>query len=213
MSLQEYKIKLCRFDSNVVSLLLIMAVAVRVIQFFQTVQKFYRFIGIIPLPSDQKFPLNYRTVAFSIMLTLEVIPTAAYFCFDAHLAIEKADSFYVTSTCVAIDCAYLISVWKCADIFKYIENFNAYIHSIVLNDLTLRAIYVDLNARIERMSEIIRCLLVTITLIGVVLPPPIITGINYFIYDMGDESYFLTLRLLSVTLKLKSHTKSNKIYL
>lgn len=173
-----------------------MVVAVRVIQFYQNIQKYYRAIGIIPLPADQKFPLNFRTVAISIMLTLQLLSSAAYFLYEAHSAIEKSDTFYVTSCCVAIKSAYLISVWKCAEIYKFIENFNAYIHSIVLSDITHRSIYGDLDAKIERTSGIIKFLLMYVTLVVCAILPPIITGINYFIYDMGDESYVLTFRLM-----------------
>lgn len=180
-----------------ISLLLAMVMAVSAIKFFQSAQKFYHIIGITPpLQSNQNFPFNIRIVVILITLTLALISTTGYFLFDAKSAIEKADTFYVCTSYVACECVYLICIWKCGKIFTFIEEFDAYINSIVSNDLMVKTIYKEVDAKIERMTEIIKFLLVKVSLFGYSLPAPIITGINYFIYDLGDESYFLTFRVM-----------------
>lgn len=170
--------------------------AMRTITFFQTLQKYYHFVGIIPLRSSQKCPLNSRIVAIFIVLTLQMMSTGAYVFFKAQSPIEKSDTFYFFSTFVGIECAYLVSVWKCADIFAFIENVNVYIHSIVLDDLALKAIYDVIDAKIERMSKIIKFLLVDVAQIGCIFPPAIVTAINYLVYDMGEESYFSVVQMM-----------------
>lgn len=58
--------------------------------------------------------------------------------------------------------------------------------------------YARLNATIERISKYLYILLIKITPIGMMLPNLLITFGNYFVLNLGDESYFLALPLLYV---------------
>lgn len=51
--------------------------------------------------------------------------------------------------------------------------------------------YNDLNEKIERVSKIIHFLTAKLSWAGVVLPSLPITAVNYFIYDLEEESYYL----------------------
>lgn len=64
--------------------------------------------------------------------------------------------------------------------------------------------YREMDAKIERMSKLFYTAYVTITPVVVVLPAILITLVNYYIYDLGDESFYLPFRTVYVS---KSLTK------
>lgn len=51
--------------------------------------------------------------------------------------------------------------------------------------------YNDVNEKIERCSKIIYFISAKLSSAGVVLPTALITAVNYSIYDLKEESYFL----------------------
>lgn len=58
--------------------------------------------------------------------------------------------------------------------------------------------YCNLNNKIERFSEVFHFVLVKCTTAGIVLPAILVTMINYFIYDLGDDAYFLPFPIVFV---------------
>lgn len=52
-------------------------------------------------------------------------------------------------------------------------------------------IYGKLNVKIEKMCDFIYFVLVDISLVGFLLPALLLTGLNYFVYDLAEESYIL----------------------
>lgn len=63
-------------------------------------------------------------------------------------------------------------------------------------DLNSWKSYNKLNVKIERMSEFFHFILTKLTIIGIMTPSLIITIDNYFIYDLGDESYYISCPML-----------------
>lgn len=61
-----------------------------------------------------------------------------------------------------------------------------------------KAKYIELNEKIERVSKILEFLLIKLTTAGAVLPSVIITIVDYFILDLGDESFFLPYPIMYV---------------
>lgn len=55
--------------------------------------------------------------------------------------------------------------------------------------------YIEL---IERMSELVHFALVKLSAPGCSLPALLTTAINYSIYDLGDESYYLAIPVMYV---------------
>lgn len=51
--------------------------------------------------------------------------------------------------------------------------------------------YIKVNEKIELWNKIIYCMLPEISFVGVVSPPMLITFVNYFFYDLKEDSYFL----------------------
>lgn len=50
---------------------------------------------------------------------------------------------------------------------------------------------ITINERIERRSELIYSVLIKSSVAGAILPALLLTTVNYFIYGLGKESYFL----------------------
>lgn len=59
------------------------------------------------------------------------------------------------------------------------------------NDPIAKRNYRKSNDIVELFSEMYYFLLVKISVPGIVLPPLVLTIVNYYVYDMGNESYFL----------------------
>lgn len=53
------------------------------------------------------------------------------------------------------------------------------------------AVYIKLNGNIEWTCQLLEITIVKLTSAGVLIPPLLITAVNYFIYDLKDESYYL----------------------
>lgn len=51
--------------------------------------------------------------------------------------------------------------------------------------------YVKTTERIERMFRSLDIFLVKLSFVGVLIPPLLNTAVNYFVYDMGDESFLM----------------------
>lgn len=58
--------------------------------------------------------------------------------------------------------------------------------------------YIRLNAQIELISQVLYYLATRFALIGLMSPSLLVTLVNYFYYDLGNESYYLSCPLLYV---------------
>lgn len=56
-----------------------------------------------------------------------------------------------------------------------------------------RSMYHSLTEKIERVFRFMDIFIVKICFVGVVAPPLIRTSVNYFVYDMRDESFYMPL--------------------
>lgn len=58
-------------------------------------------------------------------------------------------------------------------------------------NLNSKAMYIALIAKIERFSQLIYIGTIKLTIPGLMIPAICITLINFFVYDFGDDSFFL----------------------
>lgn len=56
--------------------------------------------------------------------------------------------------------------------------------------------YVELIEKIERMAELCYFALTKVSVNGAFLPAFLITVVNYFLYDMGEKSFYLTVPVM-----------------
>lgn len=74
--------------------------------------------------------------------------------------------------------------------------------SLESNDPVATANYRKLNEKIEWASECYYFLLVKFSTLGCMIPASCLTILNYAIFNMGDDSYFLPLPIAYVNDKL-----------
>lgn len=131
--------------------------------------------------------------------------------------LEIGDSMFMCISALVGIALYLITVfsWRMPTILKMIAEFQEIIEKgeqkrkkwnfpsiqllkyfIESNDSVATANYRKLNARIEWASEWYYFLLVKLSSLGCMIPPLFLTIVNYIIFDMGDESYFLPLPMV-----------------
>lgn len=172
---------------------------------------------------NSHFRFNWKyAIYFGFLMQLST-SAIVYFLFKAHSIVERADSFYGFSTGLSCAIITSISIRKISNIFKFIEdlekfigkstlsfcfNFHRYcikiwsnlfffkfkIHHPGLSNPMSKTIYDKYNAKIERMSKLFYLVFVTLTTPGIVLPPLLITLVNYYVYGLGDESFYLPFR-------------------
>ena len=54
-----------------------------------------------------------------------------------------------------------------------------------------KTIYTESNEKIEQVSRLLYFIAMKFTFPGVMLPDLIVTFYNYFVHDLGDQSYYL----------------------
>lgn len=96
---------------------------------FQTVQKVYKTMGIIPSPaqSNRFCWLNAKIYVRLIIIIQLIIATAAFFLLKANTIQSLADSFYVSLTHVFCLIYILINIWKITDILQLINQYEKFI--------------------------------------------------------------------------------------
>lgn len=67
---------------------------------------------------------------------------------------------------------------------------NNSILTVESGDLLLMLKYDNLNVKVESVSKILHVLF-TLSAFGVILSSLLTTFVNYFIFNLGDESYYL----------------------
>ena len=152
------------------------------------------------------------------------ISSLAFSLFEAKSIGELADANFMCFTSFAIAFYFLLSILKISQILALIGEFHEFIEKSKFNtsnkvcqktsskikasisgssDSISKAIYDELSEKIERMSQMFIDL-VKLTIPGLLIPAIFITLANYFVYDSGDDSFFLPFRAMYVS---KSHEK------
>lgn len=53
-----------------------------------------------------------------------------------------------------------------------------------------QAKYIKINLKIEHISKVLNFLLIKLTTAGVIMPNIIITIVSYFLFDLGEDSFY-----------------------
>lgn len=94
------------------------------IKLFQTVQKFYKTMGI---NSNQYFSINAKKLFFLLTITLGLISVTAYFSFAAKTIEEYGNSFYSATSNLYTLVDIIVTIWRMPDILKLIEKGEKFI--------------------------------------------------------------------------------------
>lgn len=182
------------------------------IKLFQSIQKFYHTIGF-KHSSKSHSSCNCRNLFALFAITQLFITSTAFFLLEANSLQEYSTSFYGSIT--ELDCLvyFATNFFKLRNILKLIENYDKFIEKskkkqkkassknsnftslqfafVGWHNLESRRMYIELNDKIERIFKLLHFLFVEMSIIGVVLPAAVITIINFYVYNLGDESFFL----------------------
>lgn len=176
---------------------------------FQSVRKFYENMGFYPSQVGQKCPFNRRNFAILSILSLTLVCMTSSFLFASRTITEYAESFYVSLTVFVCTVHFLTSFWKSPKIYAFVEKleefnenrkfFCEWNQSIYVNpfdfpaellDDTATAVYGDLIEKIESMSDIIYFVVPKLTTAAYFFPNIMLTLINLYVHDLGDEAYY-----------------------
>lgn len=184
------------------------------IKLFQFVQNGYQIMGIYPSQSNRNVLLNAKNVYFSLTMIEMIISSMAFFVFQAESIEEFGQSFFVSITILYALVGLLITIWKIPNILMLIEHFDEFVGKrecgifvaiefapsqilkLILGaeqNSIAKTIYTEVNEKIERTTVNINfCLLkvsTTVSNVGSIIT----TEVNYFVHNMGDDSFELTL--------------------
>lgn len=135
---------------------------------------------------------------FSYCMTITILFTAFYILFYALqipntlLLFEKFDEFIRRSKFGNFVSPLLINKRQAIQYIIPVGSINVDMESNVIQK------YSGLIGVIERVSELVHFAAHKLTLLEVFLFALILSAINYFIYDKGDQSYFLPVPLMYV---------------
>lgn len=182
------------------------------IKLFQFSQKFYKRIGIDPSQSNvNSKSINWKNLLVLFVLIHFCISSFAYFLFEAKSTGERANSFYMSATELICIIFFSINIHNIDEIRSLIDKFEAFIqkskskwikiiakshknkvkHSISGSKNSVsKFIYIELNKKIEWMSKQMYHILIDGSFVAAIFPATLITAINYFWHDLGDQSYF-----------------------
>lgn len=193
---------------------------------FQSICRFYQVVGIQPPQLNQNYSFRWMHLICVFFLIQLICTTVAFILFEAKSIVEYAEAFFPASTEIANMVNFIVCIFKITNIFQLIENFEKFIEKSEFysqhtqfnqcfpsnklkflkkktiteshNHPDLMAMYNMIAAKFERLSNLGYLIIVKFTMVSFVLPPLAITGVNYFIYDLGNESYVLPYRILYV---------------
>lgn len=147
----------------------------------------------------------------------------AFMLFQADSIEDFEDSFLIASASFATVLNFgIIAFWKMTKMFQMIQSFERIIekskfylekitnfsHSLIkptnnylyseaeLNDPGASVKYNKMNEIIERASKLYEILLVKISVFAITLPALMMTAINHFVDNLGNESYILPFPVL-----------------
>lgn len=95
------------------------------IQLFQSIQKFYRTLGIYPDPQSNLF--NYRNLFAIFCYLLNGISALAYFLLEANTISEYGATFFTFISEVYILYFLFVQMWQMPNILKLIASFEKFI--------------------------------------------------------------------------------------
>lgn len=178
---------------------------------FQSVQRFYGILGIVPTQYNQRCSINWRNVLALLSLGQLFISTLAFCLFRAKSIKEYADSYFTCMT--GLDCIihFLVLANKIHKTSALIEHYDKLIEdgrfwmqwrswgiwpfffflSVELRNIDTKQIFTELDERIEKVSKLAYTALVKVTMTGTVFPAYVITGVAYFTSDSHDVTFRL----------------------
>lgn len=181
------------------------------IKLFQSLRKYFQILGTYSPELHTNRPFNPRNVFVLICYIQLFVSSLAFSLFEARSVNEYGRNYYGYMTELLFVFIVASQICRMADISKFIENCEEFIArresnqsiatierlkieiKINFNQLgrNARTFYDEVNEKIERWNKMIYFVTAIVSCAGVILPPLLITTVNYCIYDLKQESYLL----------------------
>lgn len=163
------------------------------INFFRFIRKSYHLVGIHSLSrqNSQSGPYNWRNSMGLLSLAVMFLASTAFFLFQSDSFEDYQGAFYVSTTGLVVIILVIKITPKMADIFILMEKFEEFVESRAQEDPSLKDKYIEMNNRMERISQIIYSVAVISHLMGMLIFSLLQTAINYYIDGLGYDSFHL----------------------
>lgn len=203
------------------------------IKLFQSILSDYKTLGIYPTENGETVRLNGRNYFFLLYMFQFLVAMSAHSLFKTQSMAEYPFMFCVCIGMLLVFVVYSIQIWMTNKIFKLIESFESFIASSesfewiayfdellstkVLNrflgiqfDKTTEITYNQLNKQIERMSRLIKILVLKLSGSSVMVLPLMLTLVNYFVFNLGSKSFFLPFPIMYVNFRKDNFNRKVK---
>lgn len=184
--------------------------SIKLLQFFE---KCHQTCGILPRPPNQKkkqLSTNSIRTIFLTVYVLHISTTAAFLILEAKSWFDYGFTLYNLISIFDPFVVYLIFIWQSGDTLEFIENCERFIDKSTLavwswekfvvfekiksvflfTGIHSTAEYNELNEKIELFNKLLYFLFASSLLI-VLLTAVSYTIVQYFIFDMGEDSFYL----------------------
>lgn len=185
-------------------------------KYFQTIQRLYRLMGISSSQqNNQNASFNVGNFGFLLLMVCSLIQSTGFLLYGAKSVSEYGTSCYASVTLLGIISSYTLLILKRKKTFTVIENFDTFIETsrwkcifIKANwrneeifkskfnfkgfvSANQRSVFNKTHDRIEQISQFFYSVLMKFSYPANMLPPLAITLTNYFVLNLGDDSFFL----------------------
>lgn len=202
------KLKQISLNGSVANLCSIHQVDSFMMRIFQSIQKHNAILGLNPPELFQMHPFNWRNVLCLFIFGQFFLLSCAFLFLKAEGFSQYAESFYVTSNMLASFFNFAVRVFKSQELNELVQNFEKainkrkYFKSIWIDDISeyslpglenerSKAIYKDVNAKVEKWTQLLNFSCMNITLPCLLVPNFIICYVTYFLSDAGSDAFFL----------------------
>lgn len=190
---------------------------VEMMRAFQIVQDIHKIFGIYP--ADH---LDFiKILVFISSRITSFTSSLAYFTFKANSIDEYGETYYVCATCAGVLLSFITLLLKMNDMSQLIRKFREvvftsewitswkitkfrnriknYCHfNLELNDQNSKAIFYEIIEQMDQMADRVHFVLIKITFPVILIADPLMSAVNFFILDFGQESFVMSAPLLYV---------------
>lgn len=199
------------------------------VELFRNVLKYHRMVRIYPPNHDR--PFNVKNVLSLISLTVMFISATGYFLFQASSMSEYVQCFYISISVLEMLVYFIVNFAEMQSILILIRNFETFIEKskFIISFDNIKSYwnfgkfifsgvqswetnvdYENLLSKIEHVSKWMYILLLSSSFFANLLPTITISFINYYLYDLKDESFNLSYPMMCVcTKKMFEHKRNN----
>lgn len=200
----------------------------KTVKLMKSTLKYFETLGIYPLQQNKNYTFNWISVSVLSTMIAILISTGTFFLFKAETIDEYSKTFYAVVTELYFLICFIANIWKMESILQAIEKNEDFIgkseltivviHGIIRQNQGMRAVmknknclqilgsnntilwssFNELSGKIEWMSQRLHFFVTQLTLIGLMSPSLLITIGNYFIFDLSNESFYLSCPLTYV---------------